>query len=113
MLAPILDSSVFQIGFVLVLVAFVFFGFIREKIPPDVVALLAMGALMLTGILTVGETISVFANAAPITVAASTGLRHQRVSVAGKPAAGSLIHRWVPGKLRSCVAPLGPCTLRV
>ncbi len=70
MLAPILDSSVFQIGFVLVLVAFVFFGFIREKIPPDVVALLAMGALMLTGILTVGETISVFANAAPITVAA-------------------------------------------
>ncbi|MFN4023894.1 MAG: SLC13 family permease [Hyphomonas sp.] len=70
MLAPILDSSVFQIGFVLILVAFVFFGFIREKIPPDVVALLAMGALMLTGILSVNETIAVFANAAPITVAA-------------------------------------------
>ena len=70
MLAPILESSVFQIGFVLILVAFVFFGFIREKIPPDVVALLAMGALMLTGILSVNETISVFANAAPITVAA-------------------------------------------
>lgn len=70
MLAPILESSVFQIGFVLILVAFVFFGFIREKIPPDVVALLAMGALMLTGILSVNETIAVFANAAPITVAA-------------------------------------------
>jgi len=70
MLAPILESSTFQIGFVLILVAFVFFGFIREKIPADVVALLAMGALMLTGILTVGDTLSVFSNAAPITVGA-------------------------------------------
>lgn len=70
MLAPILDSSVFQIGFVLILVAFVFFGFVREKLPADVVALLAMGALMLTGILTVGDTLSVFSNSAPITVAA-------------------------------------------
>lgn len=70
MLAPILESSTFQIGFVLVLVAIVFFGFIREKIPADVVALLAMGALMLTGILSVNDTLSVFSNAAPITVAA-------------------------------------------
>ena len=57
MLAPILESSAFQIGFVLVLVVFVFFGFVREKVPSDVVALLAMGALMLTGILTVGDTL--------------------------------------------------------
>lgn len=70
MLAPILESSAFQIGFVLVLVVIVFFGFIREKIPPDVVALLAMGALMLTGILSVSDTLSVFANSAPITVGA-------------------------------------------
>ena len=40
MLAPILESSAFQIGFVLVLVVFVFFGFVREKVPSDVVALL-------------------------------------------------------------------------
>jgi len=70
MLAPILESSTFQIGFVLVLVVIVFFGFVREKIPADVVALLAMGALMLTGILSVSDTLSVFSNAAPITVAA-------------------------------------------
>jgi di/tricarboxylate transporter len=70
MLAPILESSTFQIGFVLLLVVIVFFGFVREKIPADVVALLAMGALMLTGILSVGDTLSVFSNAAPITVAA-------------------------------------------
>ncbi len=70
MLAPILESSTFQIGFVLVLVVIVFFGFVREKMPADVVALLAMGALMLTGILSVSDTLSVFSNAAPITVAA-------------------------------------------
>lgn len=70
MLAPILESSAFQIGFVLVLVVIVFFGFVREKMPADVVALLAMGALMLTGILSVSDTLSVFSNAAPITVAA-------------------------------------------
>ena len=70
MLAPILESSTFQIGFVLVLVVIVFFGFVREKIPADVVAVLAMGALMLTGILSVNDTLSVFSNAAPITVGA-------------------------------------------
>lgn len=67
MLAPLLESSVFQISFVLILVVFVFFGFIREKIPADVVALIAMGALMLTGILSVNETIAVFSNSAPPT----------------------------------------------
>lgn len=70
MLAPILESSAFQIGFVLVLVVIVFFGFVREKLPADIVALLAMGALMLTGILSVGDTLTVFSNSAPITVGA-------------------------------------------
>ncbi len=67
---PFLENSYFQIGFVLILVVLVFFGFIREKLPPDVVALLAMGALMLTGILSVSETLAVFSNSAPITIAA-------------------------------------------
>ncbi len=70
MLAPLLENGTFQIAFVLLLVVIVFFGFVREKLPADVVALLALGALMLTGILTVGETLSVFANSAPVTVAA-------------------------------------------
>lgn len=67
---PFLENPVFQIGFVLGLVGLVFFGFIREKLPADVVALLAMGALMLTGILPVSETLDVFSNSAPITIAA-------------------------------------------
>ncbi len=70
MLAPFFESATFQIVFVLILVGIVFFGFVRERLPADVVALLAMGALMLTGILTVQDTVSVFSNQAPVTVAA-------------------------------------------
>lgn len=59
-----------EIGFVLLLVAIVFFGFVRERFPADVVALLAMGALLLSGILTTDEVLGVFSNSAPITIAA-------------------------------------------
>ncbi|MCH8489608.1 MAG: SLC13 family permease [Oceanicaulis sp.] len=60
----------FQMVFVLLLVGAVFFGFAREILPPDIIALVAMGLLLITGILTANETLSVFSNAAPITVAA-------------------------------------------
>ncbi|HIG23873.1 MAG TPA: SLC13 family permease [Henriciella marina] len=60
----------FQIALVFVLLVAVFVSFLREKIPADVVALLAMSALLLTGILSVPETLGVFSNAAPITIAA-------------------------------------------
>ena len=59
-----------QIALVFVLLVAVFISFLREKIPADVVALLAMSALLLTGILSVPEALSVFSNAAPITIAA-------------------------------------------
>ncbi|WBQ13944.1 SLC13 family permease [Hyphomonadaceae bacterium BL14] len=59
-----------QMVFVLALVGAVFFGFAREILPPDIIALVAMGLLLITGILTANETLSVFSNAAPITVAA-------------------------------------------
>ncbi|MCW5725419.1 MAG: SLC13 family permease [Maricaulaceae bacterium] len=69
-MAEFLTSEPVQIGIVLTLVVIVFFGFIREKMPPDVVALCALGLLLLTGILTTTEALSVFTNAAPVTVAA-------------------------------------------
>lgn len=59
-----------QIALVFILVAAVFVSFVRERIPADVVALLAMAALLLTGILSVPEALGVFSNAAPITIAA-------------------------------------------
>lgn len=65
-----MDWELFQIGFVLVLIALVFFGFIRERLPPDVVALTAVGLLLATGILNTSDVLSVFSNSAPLTIAA-------------------------------------------
>ena len=65
-----LTSNPVQIAIVLTLTVVVFFGFIRDWLPADVIALIGMGVLMLTGILSVDETMAVFSNAAPITIAA-------------------------------------------
>lgn len=66
----ILDWPSLQIGIVLILVVVVFFGFVRERMAPDIVALGAVGALLLTGILGTDDVLAVFSNSAPITVAA-------------------------------------------
>jgi di/tricarboxylate transporter len=58
-----------QIVFVLVLVVVVFFGFVRETLTPDIVAMAAVGALLVFGILDTREVLQVFSNSAPITVA--------------------------------------------
>lgn len=63
-------SEPVQIAIVLGLLVLVFAGFVREKLPSDVIALLAMAALLVTGILSVEETLGVFSNAAPITIGA-------------------------------------------
>jgi multisubunit Na+/H+ antiporter MnhB subunit len=65
-----MDWASLQIAVVLTLVVIVFFGFVRERLPPDVVALSAVSALLATGILTTDDVLSVFSNSAPITVAA-------------------------------------------
>jgi di/tricarboxylate transporter len=59
-----------QIAVVLALVVIVFFGFVREVMAPDIVALAAVSLLLATGILSAGEFFQVFSNGAPITVAA-------------------------------------------
>ena len=59
-----------QIGIVLALTVAVFVGFVWEKLPADIVALLALGILLVTGVLTTKDALSVFSNAAPITIAA-------------------------------------------
>jgi len=60
----------FEIGFALVVTAVVFFGFMREKLSPDIVALLGVGLLLAVGILPPGEFFHVFSNSAPLTIAA-------------------------------------------
>lgn len=63
-------SQPVQIVVVLLVLGGVIFGFVREKLPPDLVAILAMGALLVLGILETQEVLGVFSNAAPLTVAA-------------------------------------------
>lgn len=59
-----------QIALVFVLLVATLASFIREKYPPDVVALALFVVLIATGLLPAGRAFSVFANPAPITVAA-------------------------------------------
>src|ERR1051326_1187351 len=53
---------------VFALVATVFTAFLREWASPDLVALGAMGALLVTGVLSADETLSVFSNSAPVVI---------------------------------------------
>ena len=59
-----MDRSTVDIVIVLVLVAVVFFGFVRERLKPDVVALGAVGILLATGVLGTEDVLGVFANTA-------------------------------------------------
>ncbi len=65
-----MEWASFDVVIVLVLVAVVFFGFVRERWPPDIVALGAVCVLIATRILDVRDALGVFSNSAPITVAA-------------------------------------------
>ena len=94
-----------EIAIVLSLVAVVFFGFIREILPSDVVALLAMGALLLTGILSVPETLAVFSNPAPITIAAMFVLSAALERTGVIDAAGRMVTR-LAGRASPIVAML-------
>ncbi|TVR83325.1 MAG: SLC13 family permease [Rhodospirillales bacterium] len=59
----------FEIVIVLALVLVVFFGFVRERMPPDIVALCAVAVILALGILSIDQVLPVFSNSAPITVA--------------------------------------------
>jgi di/tricarboxylate transporter len=53
---------------VFALVTTVFTAFLREWASPDLVALSAMGVLLVTGILSADETLAVFSNSAPVVI---------------------------------------------
>jgi di/tricarboxylate transporter len=53
---------------VFALVVAVFTAFLREWFSPDLVALSAMGVLLVTGVLSADETLTVFSNSAPIVI---------------------------------------------
>src|SRR5437899_7277358 len=66
------------------LVVAVFTAFLREWLSPDLVALSAMGVLLVSGVLTADETLSIFSNSAPVVISCmfvlSAGLERDRKS---------------------------------
>lgn len=86
-----------QIVIVLMLVVLVFLGFLRERYPPDVIAMIAFGVLVGTGILNSREALGVFANSGPLTVACmfvlSSALERTGVIEAAGSAAARLAGR--------------------
>ncbi len=63
-------SLSFEIVIALLVTTAVFIGFLREKQPPDMVALAGVGLLLALGILPGDDLLAVFSNSAPITIAA-------------------------------------------
>ncbi|MGI8432434.1 MAG: SLC13 family permease [Chthoniobacterales bacterium] len=57
-----------QLIIVFALVALVFTAFLREWFSPDLVAMSALGILLVTGILRTGDVLTVFSNDAPIVI---------------------------------------------
>lgn len=58
-----------QITIVLVLVAIVFGGMVKELVAPEVMVMCAVSLLVVLGILGIGDVLKVFSNSAPFTVA--------------------------------------------
>ncbi|HKX29931.1 MAG TPA: SLC13 family permease [Blastocatellia bacterium] len=65
-----LTAEMIKAGLTLLILMAAIYSFISERISPDVTALLAMLALLLTGILTPGEAFSGFSHPATVSVAA-------------------------------------------
>lgn len=59
-----------QIAIVLCILLFVFIAFVKESFPPDVISLSVVAVLLITGILTSNEVLTIFSNPGPITVGA-------------------------------------------
>jgi hypothetical protein len=64
-----------EIALVLALVVIAMAGFVWEKFPPDVVALGVLVVIAVSGLVPVADVFAVFANPAPLTVAALFVLR--------------------------------------
>ncbi|MFZ5608991.1 MAG: SLC13 family permease [Pseudomonadota bacterium] len=65
-----MDSAALDIAITIGLTIAVFYGFIRERLPADVIAMLAFATLLATGVLDSRQALAVFANPGAITVAA-------------------------------------------
>src|SRR3546814_5642522 len=65
-----MDRATIDVVIVLALVVVVFFCFIRERLKPDILALCAVGILLVTGVLGIEDVLGALSNPALATVGA-------------------------------------------
>ncbi|MFO1070772.1 MAG: SLC13 family permease [Geminicoccaceae bacterium] len=87
----------FEPYFVLALLVVVFATMATERLRVDVVALLGMSALLVTGVLSTKDALAVFSNEAPITVAAMFVLSAALERTGVVERAGDLVTRYASG----------------
>ena len=63
-----MNAHTIHLFIVFALIVLVFAAFLREWLAPDLVALSAMGVLLVTGVLSMDETLRVFSNGAPVVI---------------------------------------------
>jgi di/tricarboxylate transporter len=77
------NTEVLHLFIVAFVVVGVFVAFVKDWAPPDVIAMCGLAVVVLTGILSPGEMLTVFSNSAPITIGAmfilSAALEHTGV----------------------------------
>ena len=73
---PELHAPLF-VGLVLVVL---FVAFVREWVKPDVAVMVAVGVLLVAGMLNTKEVLGVFGNSAPITIDAGSVFSGSRIS---------------------------------
>ena len=61
--------DVFHVFITSVVLIGIFYAFIKEQIPADLAALTAMAVLLVTGVISTNDALTVFSNPAPITIA--------------------------------------------
>ena len=83
--------------FVLALLAVVFATMVTERLRVDVVSMIGVSLLLITGVLSTKEVLAVFSNEAPITVAAMFVLSAALERTGVVERAGQLLSRYASG----------------
>lgn len=64
-----MNAELFHIAVTAIVLIGVFYLFVREKLPAHITAITAMSVLLVTGVISTKEALTVFSNSAPITIA--------------------------------------------
>jgi di/tricarboxylate transporter len=97
--------------FTLAVLALTFAAFVRERHPPEVVAIAALAVLLATGVLTGREALESLANPAPVTIACMFMISGALVRVGALDAASALISLHAQDRPVAVIVAMGAFTI--